>query len=46
MIRRNGITVPLPGHLSEQRDWLTEVADLGYSDIWSAASTLQRGQGA
>ena len=36
MIRRNGITVPLPGHLSEQRDWLTEVADLGYSDIWSA----------
>lgn len=36
MIRRNGITVPLPGHLSEQRDWLAEVADLGYSDIWSA----------
>jgi probable F420-dependent oxidoreductase len=36
MTRRNGITVPLPGHLSEQRDWLAEVADLGYSDIWSA----------
>lgn len=36
MIRRNGITVPLPGHLSDQREWLTEVADLGYSDIWSA----------
>ena len=36
MIRRNGITVPLPGHLSDQREWLSEVADLGYSDIWSA----------
>ncbi|MFM8866857.1 MAG: LLM class F420-dependent oxidoreductase [Ilumatobacteraceae bacterium] len=36
MIRRNGMTVPLPGHLSDQREWLGELADLGYSDIWSA----------
>ena len=36
MIRRNGMTVPLPGHLSDQREWLSELADLGYSDIWSA----------
>jgi probable F420-dependent oxidoreductase len=36
MNRRNGITVPLPGHLVDQREWLNEVADLGYSDIWSA----------
>ncbi len=30
------MTVPLPGHLSDQREWLSELADLGYSDIWSA----------
>ena len=34
--RRNGMTVPLPGHLHAQRDRLVELADLGYSDIWSA----------
>jgi probable F420-dependent oxidoreductase len=34
--RRNGMTVPLPGHLHEHRDRLIELADLGYSDIWSA----------
>ena len=36
MVRRNGMTVPLPGHLADQREWLNELADLGYSDIWSA----------
>ena len=36
MIRRNGMTVPLPGHLHAQRDKLTQLADWGYSDIWSA----------
>jgi probable F420-dependent oxidoreductase len=36
--RRNGMTVPLPGHLHAQRDRLVELADLGYSDIWSAES--------
>ena len=35
MIRRNGMTVPLPGHLHAQRDKLTQLADWGYSDIWS-----------
>jgi alkanesulfonate monooxygenase SsuD/methylene tetrahydromethanopterin reductase-like flavin-dependent oxidoreductase (luciferase family) len=36
MIRRNGMTVPLPGHLHAQRDKLVQLADWGYSDIWSA----------
>jgi probable F420-dependent oxidoreductase len=34
--RRNGMTVPLPGPLHTHRDKLAELADLGYSDIWSA----------
>jgi probable F420-dependent oxidoreductase len=33
---RPGMTVPLPGHLHAQRDQLIELADLGYTDIWSA----------
>jgi probable F420-dependent oxidoreductase len=33
---RPGMTVPLPGHLHGQRDQLIELADLGYTDIWSA----------
>ena len=32
------MTVPLPGHLHAQRDQLVELADLGYTDIWSAES--------
>jgi len=32
------MTVPLPGHLHAQRDRLSELADLGYTDIWSAES--------
>jgi probable F420-dependent oxidoreductase len=30
------MTVPLPGPLHAQRDGLTELADLGYTDVWSA----------
>jgi probable F420-dependent oxidoreductase len=33
---RPGMTVPLPGHLHSQRTKLTELADLGYTDIWSS----------
>lgn len=33
---RAGMTVPLPGPLHSHRDRLVELADLGYSDIWSA----------
>jgi len=33
---RPGMTVPLPGHLHAQRAKLEELADLGYTDIWSA----------
>jgi len=36
--RRAGMTVPLPGHLHTHRERLMELADLGYSDIWSAES--------
>ncbi len=35
---RPGMTVPLPGPLHSHRDKLVEVADLGYTDIWSAES--------
>ena len=33
---RPGMTVPLPGHLHTHREQLHELADLGYTDIWSA----------
>ena len=33
---RPGMTVPLPGHLHTHREKLQELADLGYTDIWSA----------
>ncbi|MCU1395126.1 MAG: putative oxidoreductase [Ilumatobacteraceae bacterium] len=36
--RRPGMTVPLPGPLHSHRDKLIELADLGYTDIWSAES--------
>lgn len=35
---RPGMTVPLPGHLHTHRERLHELADLGYTDIWSAES--------
>ena len=33
---RTGMTVPLPGPLHSHREKLAELADLGYTDIWSA----------
>jgi probable F420-dependent oxidoreductase len=33
---RPGLTVPLPGRLHEAAEALHRLADLGYSDIWSA----------
>jgi probable F420-dependent oxidoreductase len=33
---RPGMTVPLPGPLHTHRDGLAELADLGYTDVWSA----------
>jgi probable F420-dependent oxidoreductase len=33
---RPGLTVPLPGPLHTHREKLGELADLGYTDIWSA----------
>jgi probable F420-dependent oxidoreductase len=35
---RPGLTVPLPGPLHTHRERLSEVCDLGYTDIWSAES--------
>jgi probable F420-dependent oxidoreductase len=35
---RPGMTLPLPGHLHGHRDKLVELADLGYTDVWSAES--------
>lgn len=35
--RRYGMTIPFDGvALSEQRDWIVELADLGYTDVWSS----------
>ena len=34
--RREGVTIPLPGPLHAQRDRIVELADLGYSDVWTA----------
>ena len=36
--RRYGLSVPLPGPLHSHRDRLHELADHGYTDIWSAES--------
>lgn len=33
---RPGMTVPLPGHLHTHRDKLAELADMGYTDVWSS----------
>jgi probable F420-dependent oxidoreductase len=35
---RPGMTVPLPGPLHSHRERLAELADLGYTDVWSAES--------
>ncbi len=35
---RPGMTIPLPGHLHAQRDQIHELADVGYTDVWSAES--------
>lgn len=36
--RRPGMTVPLAGPLHLQRDRIVELADLGFTDVWSAES--------
>ena len=36
--KRPGLTVPLPGPLHTHRDKLADVADMGYTDVWSAES--------
>lgn len=35
--RRYGMTIPFDGvPLAEQKDWILELADLGYTDVWSS----------
>lgn len=35
--RRYGMTIPFDGvPLAEQRDWIVELEDLGYTDVWSS----------
>jgi probable F420-dependent oxidoreductase len=40
---RPGMTVPLPGPLHASRDGLVELADLGYTDVWSAEADATDG---
>ncbi len=36
-MKRYGITIPFPGvPLHQQRDWLIELADLGFTDFWTS----------
>ncbi len=35
---RPGLTIPLPGPLHSQRDRIVELAELGYTDVWTAES--------
>ncbi|HEY8546428.1 MAG TPA: LLM class F420-dependent oxidoreductase [Acidimicrobiales bacterium] len=36
-MQRYGMTIPFDGvPLGEQRDWVVELADLGYTDVWSS----------
>ena len=38
-MQRYGMTIPFDGvPLHAQRDWIVELADLGYTDVWSAES--------
>ncbi len=39
MTQRWGITIPFEGvPLRDQRAWIEELPDLGYTDVWSAES--------
>ena len=36
-MQRYGMTIPFDGvPLADQRDWIVELADLGYTDVWSS----------
>src|SRR3954469_24493416 len=36
-MQRYGITIPLTGlPMADQREWIKEIEDLGYTDVWSA----------
>jgi hypothetical protein len=36
-VQRYGMTIPFMGiPLHEQREWIEELVDLGYTDVWSS----------
>src|SRR6059058_2154767 len=36
-MQRYGITIPLTGvPMADQREWIAEIEDLGYTDLWSS----------
>ncbi len=37
-MQRYGMTIPFPGPMLDQERWIKELADLGYTDFWSAES--------
>jgi probable F420-dependent oxidoreductase len=37
-MQRYGMTIPFPGPMLDQEAWIKELADLGYTDFWSAES--------
>ena len=41
---RPGMTVPLPGPLHSHREKLGDLADMGYTDIWSAEAEATVGR--
>lgn len=43
-MKRYGMSIPINGvRLSEHRDWLRELVDLGYTDLWSSEAGGQDG---
>ena len=40
---RYGMTIPFPGPLHAQRDQIVELAELGYTDVWSAEAMGEDG---
>lgn len=42
-MQRYGMTIPFPGPMLQQEAWIKSLADLGYTDFWSAESGANDG---
>jgi probable F420-dependent oxidoreductase len=42
-MQRFGMTIPFPGPMLDQEDWIKALADVGYTDFWSAESGANDG---